>query len=1037
MPANPLDLSIVVPTYREAANLPVLVQRIADALTDCGIRWEVIVVDDNSPDDTSTVCDRLSEQFPLRLIVRRNERGLSSAVIDGMRAARGEILLCMDADLSHPPEAVPAMVEALSTNGDTDFVIGSRYVQGGRTEDDWGLFRKLNSLVATGLARPLTRTSDPMAGLFALRRSAFVAAEPKLNPIGYKIGLELLVKCGCRHVVEVPIHFSNRLHGESKLSLREQVNYLRHLGRLYAFRFPGLLQFVRFGLVGLSGMAVDLTVFAILLAIAVPLPVASAVAIWIAMTWNFGGNRRWTFSERRRDPWLRQYLAFCGSCLLGACLNWATRVLLWRYVPFFGDHELLAAAAGVVAGTASNFTLCRAIVFRKSQSSRTDVRSSSSEPSTAPPTVTFPHPAASMQAPTRTANRRTVSRLARSTRLLLLGVCLFVGGLPLAVQSPAEDSDGQPATVATSAIEAAPARSVEPSDAGLPEPEAAPPRAVRPAVALDFSDAAIELRLRDSATYLASDELEGRGIRTRGLDLAADYLAEQFAESGLRTDLCNGGPFHEFGLFSRATKGSVQELSLQVSGKLQREVMPGTDFTSLTLSINEPFDLPVVFAGYGITAPEHGYDDYAGVDAAGKAVIVLRREPQQDRPDSVFDGAELSDYAFLRTKIDNAVEHGAAMVILCTDAFAMRAPVDADAPPADALLQVELSESSLEQSIPVVHCRRGVVEELVLSTLGASLTEMEAQIDADLTPGSQALPEARITGRVALSKGRRILRNVVAGLDGSGPLAEQTLVIGAHYDHLGRGGWGSLAIGANEEIHNGADDNASGTAVLLEVARRIAALDEPLPRRVLFIAFSAEELGLIGSAKYVRDPIVPLTDTIAMLNLDMVGRLRDGKLSIYGTGTADEWPGLIDHANDPLGLTIKRSPGGYGPSDHASFYERGVPVLHFFTGFHKQYHRPSDDSDLLNIAGMRQISELVSDIAIEVARAPERPTPTHPQGEFDLADFGDAADDIRIRPPVDRLRLGLILVPAGAGAEGLLVQRFVQEAATITHGIRP
>ena len=1057
MPSTLPDLSIVVPTYGEAANLPVLVQRIADALHDRDLRWEVIVVDDNSPDGTPDVCEELSLRYPVRLIVRRGERGLSSAVIAGMRAARGEVLLCMDADLSHPPEAIPVMVAALGADDGADFVIGSRYVSGGRTEDDWGLFRELNSRVATLLALPLTRISDPMAGLFALKRDAFIAADADLNPIGYKIGLELLVKSGCRRVVETPIHFRNRLHGESKLNLREQVNYLRHLGRLYAFRFPGLVQFVRFGLVGLSGMAVDLTVFATLLAAGVVLPLASAGAIAIAMTWNFCGNRVWTFSDRRRASWLRQYLEFCGSCLLGASLNWATRVLLWRYVPFFSEHELLAAAAGVAAGTASNFALCRAIVFRKPRSAGREAcqgaQADATHAAPSPDASTLHSPDPGLSSSSQIEKQRTRMRLTRCARLLLVGLCAAAVGLPPVLRTPAEEPDRDqalsPIPAVAGAFEVTPAASEEsPSVAGsvpaalvnaanAASQDDPAPATRRSSWSLDFSDAAVEKRLRDSATYLASDDLEGRGVRTRGLDLAAEYLAEEFTDCGLRTELYNGGPFHEFSLFSRATKGGVQELSFQRDDVPTDELQPGADFTSLTLSTNAPFSLPVAFAGYGITAPEHDYDDYESLDAAGKAVIVLRREPQQDDPDSAFNGVELSDYAFLRTKIDNAVEHGAAMLILCTDAFAMRSPTDEGAPPPDGLLRVELSESSLRRAIPVVHCRRAVVEGLILSTLGETLSEIEARIDHKLKPQSRDLPGSRVAGRVALAKRRRILRNVVASLDASGPLAQETLVIGAHYDHLGRGGWGSLAIGANAEIHNGADDNASGTAVLLEVARQLAARDEALPRRVLFIAFSAEELGLIGSSKYVQDPIVPLTDTIAMLNLDMVGRLRDSKLTIFGTGTAAEWPTLIDHANDPLGLTIRRSPGGYGPSDHASFYEHGVPVLHFFTGFHNQYHRPSDDSELLNIAGMRRIAGLVSEIAVEVASAETRPTSIRSSGEFDLAGIGDVADDVVARAREDRLVLGLIVAPAEEGVAGVRVQQLIPNAATVAHGIRP
>ncbi len=228
------QLSVIIPTYGEAENLPLLVPRIAAAVNDAGIRTEILVIDDDSPDATPEVCEKLASEFPLKLIVRKTERGLSSAVIAGMREARGDVLLVLDADLSHPAEKIPELVEALSKSK-TDFVIGSRYVLGGETEAGWGLFRWLNSKAATLLARPLTSAGDPMAGFFALRRETFLTSE-KLDPIGYKIGLELIVKCHCKNVAEVPICFRDRQHGESKLTLKEQLNYLRHLSRLYLYK---------------------------------------------------------------------------------------------------------------------------------------------------------------------------------------------------------------------------------------------------------------------------------------------------------------------------------------------------------------------------------------------------------------------------------------------------------------------------------------------------------------------------------------------------------------------------------------------------------------------------------------------------------------------------------------------------------------------------------------------------------------------------------------------------------------------------------
>lgn len=230
-------LSVIVPTFCEADNLPELAERLFSSVTQEPYDTELIIVDDNSPDETRSICQALSQRFPVRLHVRTTERGLSSAVIEGIRNATGEILVVMDADLSHPPEAVPELVAALE-NPLTDFVIGSRYVRGGSTDEDWGILRFLNSKLATLLATPLTRAADPMAGFFGLRRETFEAAE-QLNPIGYKIGLELMIKCRCERVVEVPIHFANRKCGTSKLTFREQLNYIRHLARLYAFQWTG------------------------------------------------------------------------------------------------------------------------------------------------------------------------------------------------------------------------------------------------------------------------------------------------------------------------------------------------------------------------------------------------------------------------------------------------------------------------------------------------------------------------------------------------------------------------------------------------------------------------------------------------------------------------------------------------------------------------------------------------------------------------------------------------------------------------------
>jgi len=360
------DVSIIVPTYCEAENLSVLVQRIDGVLTEADLSGEIIIVDDNSPDETVEVCRALKSAVPVRLCVRKEERELSTAVIRGMNLAQGRVLVCMDADLSHPPEKLPELIRPLD-DSDVEFVIGSRYVSGASTDEEWGFIRWLNSKVATWLARPLTKTNDPMAGFFALRRTTFHSAT-QLDPVGYKIGLELMIKCNCRNVEEIPIHFSDRLYGTSKLNLKEQIRYLVHLKRLYEHRFGNLAYASQFAAVGLSGMAIDLSVFAVLL-MAWPITSARALAIWIAMTWNFFLNRYFTFSYAKTSGVKnlaigKQYLRFCASCLTGAVVNLGVSVGLAHVSPFFARHLVWGAVAGIAAGFLLNYVMCRIWVFR-------------------------------------------------------------------------------------------------------------------------------------------------------------------------------------------------------------------------------------------------------------------------------------------------------------------------------------------------------------------------------------------------------------------------------------------------------------------------------------------------------------------------------------------------------------------------------------------------------------------------------------------------------------------------------------------------
>jgi dolichol-phosphate mannosyltransferase len=278
-----------------------------------------------------------------------------------MKRAKGDVLVCMDADLSHPPEAIPQMLAKIEEGA--DFVIGSRYVNGGSTSDDWGFLRWINSRVATLLARPLTTARDPMAGFFAFRRSTYEGGRA-FNPVGYKIGLEFIVKCGCERVVEVPIHFEDRQLGKSKLTMRQQLLYIKHLRRLYTFKFGAWSQLVQFLTVGGLGTVVNLVLLTAILRLGASPKTAVATAIVLSMVFNFVLNRRFSFGEARKDSWIRQFAGFMTACSVGALINYAVTVVFMG--KSFSLRPQLAALLGIAAATAFNFVASRYLVFRSS-----------------------------------------------------------------------------------------------------------------------------------------------------------------------------------------------------------------------------------------------------------------------------------------------------------------------------------------------------------------------------------------------------------------------------------------------------------------------------------------------------------------------------------------------------------------------------------------------------------------------------------------------------------------------------------------------
>lgn len=518
-----------------------------------------------------------------------------------------------------------------------------------------------------------------------------------------------------------------------------------------------------------------------------------------------------------------------------------------------------------------------------------------------------------------------------------------------------------------------------------------PPAPQAKARTLVLSDP-VEKRLYDDVAYLASDELGGRGPYSQGLELASQHIADRWREIGLATKLYGDQPFHIFASKSSVALGASNSLAVTLSDQEEQPLKLGVDFTPLSLTAGGKFSGEAVFAGFGIAASPWGYDDFAEIDVRDKAVVVLRHHPMAADPKHPFATKGATPYSFLAAKCEAAASRGAAAIVIVSDEeHATWMPGQGNEQPREKLLafQVETAASPVSPSKPilVLHVTRQECDRWLAACTRPALTELESEINKSLAPKSFPLDGLKLRIETSLAVRKAALKNVIGIVRGSGKLAEEVVVVGAHYDHLGFGGSGSLAPWT-VAAHNGADDNASGTATLMETARQIVERRRqpgaPTDCRTLvFIAFSAEEMGLVGSARYLRSPLFPLDKTVAMVNLDMVGRLRK-KLIVSGTGTAKEFTPMIRQLAKTHGLDVALDPSGYGPSDHASFYERGVPVLHFFTGLHADYHRPSDDTNTLNYPGMRKVVGITVDTVMQLAQSPERPTKTSVAGEMNL-----------------------------------------------------
>ncbi len=463
---------------------------------------------------------------------------------------------------------------------------------------------------------------------------------------------------------------------------------------------------------------------------------------------------------------------------------------------------------------------------------------------------------------------------------------------------------------------------------------------------------------------LAADDLEGRGNGGEGIEEAARYIAARFRELGLKTAGVDGTYYQPFSMSSEAHLGSQNHLILEGAG-MEDDLRLHRDFEPMTFSAAADIEAPVFFAGYGITAPDHGYDDYEGVDVRGAVVLIIRHVPRDGDSSGPFESER--GHATFVSKAVNAKAHGAAALLLVNDPFHR-----GDEP--DELLKFGTDLGAEDLDIPAVYVKHNIVEKL-FEAAGEDLAQIQNDIDDNLLPSSFEMKGIRARLNVDVSRADKKGKNVLAYLPPRGSAGDEELVIiGAHYDHVGLGRRYSLASQEvrGVQIHNGADDNASGTAGVLELARVFTARTD-LERGILFAAFAGEEMGLLGSSHYARNPTLSLEKSVAMLNMDMIGRLRNDRLYVGGVGSSPEFEAKLEELAAAHGLTLSFSFSLENSSDHISFSSKQIPSLFFFTGLHSDYHRPSDDWDKINPAGAERVLRVAYQMVDYIQSLPERP----------------------------------------------------------------
>jgi aminopeptidase YwaD len=457
---------------------------------------------------------------------------------------------------------------------------------------------------------------------------------------------------------------------------------------------------------------------------------------------------------------------------------------------------------------------------------------------------------------------------------------------------------------------------------------------------------------------LTENRMEGRGDGTKGLTRAEHFLESRYKGLGL-VPAGTQGYLQPFTVTTGAKLKGKNHLMMQ-SGESKTELKLEQDYVPFSFSESGAASGPIIFAGYGVTADEFGYDDYAGIDVKDKIVLILRYEPGSFAAKTGNQG--LSHHSQLITKAINARNHGAKGLIL----------VNGKLGDGEEDLLTRFGSVSGPENVGILFAQvKNNIAQDWFQAAGKSLKDIQEQINFSGKPNSFALPnrlQAMLS--IQIETTNATVNNVLAYLPGK---TDEFVILGAHYDHLGYGNSDSLAPSQIGQIHPGADDNASGTAGLLELARLLAPMKGQLQRGILFSSFAGEELGLLGSAAWVKNPTKPLGKAVAMLNMDMIGRIKDERVYIGGVGTGSTFQKVLDQARDDSHLNFDYSQGGYASSDHTSFVSQKIPVLFFFSGLHADYHKPSDSWEKINPEAAARLLNVVADAAVALASAPERP----------------------------------------------------------------